>query len=86
MDFERKKIYDLIEKVKVIMDNHQPKGSKGYTETEIKELVEKYIPNYKKEVYEKYLEDVDFIQVGKHRIAFTHDVQSLLYNMFYHHS
>lgn len=84
MDAERDKIYEIIDKVKTIMESHKPRNGRGYTEDEIKFIVEKHIPGYDVSMYNKYFEEVDFIQVSSYRIAFAHDVEALLYNMLYH--
>lgn len=86
MDTERAKIYDIVDKVRTIMESYKPRDGKGFTEDEIKFIVEKHIPGYNKDMLDKYFNDVEFVQIGSYRIAFAFEVESLLYNMLYHHS
>lgn len=83
MDPEKTKVYDVIEKVREIMAKEPKRDGRGFSLEEIKRIVNKYIPGYDKDLLDKHLEDVEFVQINDHSIAFTFEVEALLYNIFY---
>lgn len=86
MDPEKKKVYEIIEKVREIMAKEPKLDGRGFSLEEIKRIVNKYIPNHDETLLNKQLENVEFVQINDHAIVFTFEVEALLYNMLYHSS
>lgn len=84
MDLERKKVFDITDRVREILENFKPRDGRGYVEDEIRFLVEKNIPNYDPELLKQQMENVEYVQVGAYAVAFRFEVEAVLYNMLYH--
>jgi len=83
MDVEKQKVFDIIEKVKVIMENNRPRDGRGYTEEEIKFIAQTNVPNFDEALYNKQLQVVNFTQIGAYAVAHSSELEAVLYNMLY---
>jgi|694.fasta_scaffold01179_65 hypothetical protein len=83
MDVEKQKVFDIIEKVKVIMENNRPRDGRGYTEEEIKFITQTNVPNFDEALYNKQLQVVNFTQIGAYAVAHSSELEAVLYNMLY---